>query len=89
LSDPRNGDAVDMPSDYTPFVRKVFEDTGPDNPLRKLSDYEKCVVVALVHVHLIADNTDKATETLDEIAAIAAEAADLAKKSELSYSVGN
>jgi hypothetical protein len=72
-----------MAYDYAPFVRKVFEDTGPNNPLRKLSDEKKHVLVALVHVYLmerlLALNTGNA-DALDEIGTIAAEASDLANR---------
>jgi len=77
-----------MALDYPTLVRKRFENVGPKNPLRGLSDHDKCFLTALLEVYARAPESDKLSDTLEEAAGIAAEAGSLAGKIESRFLSG-
>jgi len=72
-----------MSSGRIPITLDLFEDTGPNNPLRKFTDKGKHALIGLIYMYLVADESDELNEgmeILDEIGKLAAQASDLANR---------
>ena len=74
---PLMGETV-MPIDYLDVVKEAFENIGPRNPLKKLSDSDKRLLVAFLDWYMFPANYEQAFSFLEEAASIASEAAALA-----------
>jgi hypothetical protein len=69
-----------MSLDYPKVVTDAFVNVGPRNPLKKLTDYDKHLLVALLVLHEHVPSVDVASNLLDEAARVAADAGKLAKR---------
>ncbi len=67
-----------MPFDYEKVVRKAFDHLGPRNPLKKLRDSDKRVLVALLDMYM--RTPDEFFNPLEEAADIVAEAGALGRR---------
>lgn len=69
-----------MAFDYWNVVRTSFENIGPRNPLKKLNDYDKRILVSLLKVYASMPQNGEFYELLDEAAGVAADAGALATR---------
>jgi hypothetical protein len=69
-----------MALDYPAFVTDAFMNIGPRNPLKKLTDYDKHLLVALLVLHEHVASVDVASNLLDQAATIAVDAGRLARR---------
>jgi hypothetical protein len=65
---------------YPKVVTEAFVNLGPRNPLKKLTDYDKHLLVALLLVHEHVPSVDRASNLLEQAARVAADAGKLARR---------
>lgn len=68
-----------VPFDREKVVKESFENVGPRNPLRKLSDSDKRILVALLNVYVLTADLNPAFSHFEKAAGVAAEAESLGR----------
>jgi len=69
-----------MAIDYDAAVRRAFKSVGRRNPLRELSNSDKQVLMALLHIYVAAPKAVEGLRRLEGAARVATDAAALAKR---------
>ena len=69
-----------MAIDYAKVVREAFEEVGARNPLKKLDDLDKRLLVSFLYIYRAPIRLDKAYKHFEECADIAAEAGELGRR---------